>query len=541
MGKETGLPKNIRQIGDIQGKEKIFLEDYVMTYIRKKEKQETNGYLGIFLGEKQEREGNTYVFIRGILDMPKESAAGPDKESREEQKESFLDKEWKEASKDKGWKEDSPDKGRKEDFSGKDQEKEKDSRQPGWMEKMEREYKEYFSEWSVQGCCVIGLYSPERMQMLSEMLPEAGGLIYHLQEQEETVYRVENGRYRQIKGYFVFYEQNRKMQEYMADVFDKDCVEKEGGSDNAIKSFRKKVKEKGIQKNTSLLKLASSFFVITVLVIGAVVVNKVDDIRLVREAAKIADATRENEITQIQTESSVLTVTDEIAGSVAVSGTVSDQSGSVSGMTDAQNAAVSGTVDDQSTDASGIGIDTSLWSEYSLSGSDSFWEEVPEDAAVNVSGEVQQAADDPEAAQASETAGDSSELQATDAAGNLSASQTADPASDLTASQMAGAASDVTASQTAGAASDLTASRTAGAVSDVTASQMTGTAETDPQVQEASSVRQIQAAYVIKEGDTLADICSRYYGNLDHLEEICEVNEITDANKIMPGQKIVLP
>ena len=63
----------------------------------------------------------------------------------------------------------------------------------------------------------------------------------------------------------------------------------------------------------------------------------------------------------------------------------------------------------------------------------------------------------------------------------------------------------------------------------------------DPQVQEASSVRQIQAAYVIKEGDTLADICSRYYGNLDHLEEICEVNEITDANKIMPGQKIVLP
>lgn len=463
MGKETGLPKNIRQIGDIQGKEKIFLEDYVMTYIRKKEKQEMNGYLGIFLGEKQERDGNTYVFIRGILDMPKESAAEPDKERREEQKEDFVDKE---TFQDKGWKEDSRDKGRKEEMKENDQEQE--SRQPGWMEKMEREYKEYFSQWSVQGCCVIGLYSPERMQMLSEMLPEAGSLIYHLQEQEETIYRVENGRYRQIKGYFVFYEQNRKMQEYMADVFDKDCVEKEGGSDNAIKSFRKKVKEKGIQKNTSLLKLASSFFVITVLVIGAVVVNKVEDLRLVREEARIADTTRENEITRIQTESPVLTVTDEITESMAVSETASaqsmpvsgtasdqsmavsetasDQSMAVSEMADTQNEAVSGITDVGNTDVSGTETDTGLWNEYSLSGSDSFWEEVPEDAA-----------------------------------------------------------------------------------------------ETELQVQEAASVRQTQAAYVIKEGDTLADICSRYYGNLNYLEEICEINEITDANKIMPGQKIVLP
>ncbi|MCD8346939.1 MAG: hypothetical protein LUD16_03100 [Lachnospiraceae bacterium] len=37
MENENLLPKNIRQIGEIQGRQKICLEDYVMTYIRKME------------------------------------------------------------------------------------------------------------------------------------------------------------------------------------------------------------------------------------------------------------------------------------------------------------------------------------------------------------------------------------------------------------------------------------------------------------------------------------------------------------------------
>ena len=48
--KETALPKNIRQIGEIRGAEKICIEDYVMTCIHKKEPQEKDGYLGIFYG-----------------------------------------------------------------------------------------------------------------------------------------------------------------------------------------------------------------------------------------------------------------------------------------------------------------------------------------------------------------------------------------------------------------------------------------------------------------------------------------------------------
>ena len=68
--KETALPKNIRQIGEIRGAEKICIEDYVMTCIHKKEPQEKDGYLGIFYGEQRKEEDGIYLFLRGILEIP---------------------------------------------------------------------------------------------------------------------------------------------------------------------------------------------------------------------------------------------------------------------------------------------------------------------------------------------------------------------------------------------------------------------------------------------------------------------------------------
>ena len=50
-----------------------------------------------------------------------------------------------------------------------------------------------------------------------------------------------------------------------------------------------------------------------------------------------------------------------------------------------------------------------------------------------------------------------------------------------------------------------------------------------------------RASYTVKNGDTLANICKMYYGNLQKLEEICSINNIEDENKILPGQKIYLP
>lgn len=47
--------------------------------------------------------------------------------------------------------------------------------------------------------------------------------------------------------------------------------------------------------------------------------------------------------------------------------------------------------------------------------------------------------------------------------------------------------------------------------------------------------------YEVAKGDTLYGICVRFYGNLYRAKEICELNHIEDMNNILYGQKILLP
>lgn len=48
-------------------------------------------------------------------------------------------------------------------------------------------------------------------------------------------------------------------------------------------------------------------------------------------------------------------------------------------------------------------------------------------------------------------------------------------------------------------------------------------------------------SYTIKKGDSLASICREHYGSTDFMKEVCEYNNIEDPDKIMLGQKILLP
>lgn len=47
--------------------------------------------------------------------------------------------------------------------------------------------------------------------------------------------------------------------------------------------------------------------------------------------------------------------------------------------------------------------------------------------------------------------------------------------------------------------------------------------------------------YIVKDGDTLAGICKIRYGSTSKMKEICEINNIENADYIAPGQKIYLP
>ncbi|MBS5646071.1 MAG: LysM peptidoglycan-binding domain-containing protein [Lachnospiraceae bacterium] len=452
--KETALPKNIRQIGEIRGAEKICIEDYVMTCIHKKEPQEKDGYLGIFYGEQRKEEDGIYLFLRGILEIP-------------------------------------------------------DGEEEAVKKELEEQKEKYFPDWDVQGCCVIGQYPTERMKLAEKLNPMSMQLIYHLQEQEENLYWTVEGCYKKLRGYFVFYEQNRRMQQYLADEFKEDRVEKESIPDKAIKSFREKVRIKGEKRTGSMLKLASSFFVVAALVIGAIAVTRMDDIRK-NQAGSYQMNTEENEADRIYTNADSTavvqggnrTASDGFAAKEAAVGTESED-GSAVPEAAGGSAAVDG--NEAGTPSVSAGMD-----------------EGTEASAQPVS------------------AGTDEDTEAS-----------AQPASSGTGNaQIDGAAADTNLLAGAAVASEPgqavadggTANPTTAAASNTGASDLATTGEDARLTMAASAAAQgIHASYTIRMGDTLADICNQYYGSLDKLELLCQVNHISDANLIMPGQRIVLP
>ena len=482
--KETALPKNIRQIGEIRGAEKICIEDYVMTCIHKKEPQEKDGYLGIFYGEQRKEEDGIYLFLRGILEIP-------------------------------------------------------DGEEEAVKKELEEQKEKYFPDWDVQGCCVIGQYPTERMKLAEKLNPMSMQLIYHLQEQEENLYWTVEGCYKKLRGYFVFYEQNRRMQQYLADEFKEDRVEKESIPDKAIKSFREKVRIKGEKRTGSMMKLASSFFVVAALVIGAIAVTRMDDIRK-NQAGSYQMNTEENEADRIYTNADSTavvqggnrTASDGFAAKEAAVG-----AGSEDGSAVPEAAGGSAAVDGNEAGTPSVSAGT---------------DEGTEASAQSVSAGMDEgtgASAQPASAGGDEGTGASA--QPVSAGMNEGTGASAQPASSGTGNaQIDGAAADTNLLAGAAVASEPgqavadggTANPATAAASNTGASDSATTGEDARLTMAASAAAQgIHASYTIRMGDTLADICNQYYGSLDKLELLCQVNHISDANLIMPGQRIVLP
>lgn len=68
----------------------------------------------------------------------------------------------------------------------------------------------------------------------------------------------------------------------------------------------------------------------------------------------------------------------------------------------------------------------------------------------------------------------------------------------------------------------------------------TGQAESD-QISAGSGENGSNGVYVVEEGDTLAIISRKMYGDVNHVDAICRMNGITDGNLIYVGQKLLLP
>lgn len=438
MNRETVLPKNIRQIGEIQQDKKVYLEDYVITFIRKKAKEAGDRNCAGVLAGTMERDGeDSFVFVRGALLL--------DDQQEPEQR-------WKQVEEDR---------------------------------------EKNFPDSQMIGCFILGVLDEAYMAEIVEMLPQPPVIVFHMQEEEETVYWSQENQYQRLKGFFIFYERNPQMQKYMAEHCEPKEVEKEeGNSDEAIITFRKKVaQKKRTGKSGGVRYLASSFLVLTILVLGVTIINNYDKMKQI-EATMSQLAEEQNEQRQ-----SMLSQSE--AQTVNVTGTAETEKH--------QNEAESETAQAEA--------------ENTMSETEEGAAKAASSGTVTADGETVTGESETVEASAAETE-DWEEETGEDDSVQTSASTALDDFADTITSQ-------------------ALQERNYSAEDPQQVVETEELGKTD-EVLEAAN-RQSRSMYTVRYGDTLADISVKYYGTLEKVEEICELNGIDDANLIVPGEKIVLP
>lgn len=125
-----------------------------------------------------------------------------------------------------------------------------------------------------------------------------------------------------------------------------------------------------------------------------------------------------------------------------------------------------------------------------------------------------------------EAAGDGTEETAADASSGADDDQTADgQAADTQSADTQSVDAQSADTQSADAQSSDAQSSEEGSSGDIIVTEGNGS----------------DGVYTVEEGDTLAIISRKMYGDVTHVDAICRMNGITDGNLIYVGQKLLLP
>ena len=173
------LPRNIRQVGLTTGNMRIYIEDYVYTFLTRLARNavgsgKEQGCVAVFTGEAKWNNGITYLFIRGAL-MVEDMEAASDHID-------FSEKIWAKIQEDQA-----------KYFPGQEI--------TGWFFSRPQMYMET-DELLTR--IHLRYFGGEKVLMLMEPA-----------EKEEAFFFFENGLMVRQRGYYIYYEKNPLMQEYM--------------------------------------------------------------------------------------------------------------------------------------------------------------------------------------------------------------------------------------------------------------------------------------------------------------------------------------
>ncbi len=199
------IPNNIRQIGEITGTQKIYIEDYAYTYLcRIATENSHKGIAAILMGQSNWKDGCSYLFVKSAVAL----------EEMEVSEEHLA-------------------------FT-----------QEIWNHVYEKN-KEYFPEQEVVGWFLsIPGCSMELHEVICQThLSHFGGndkilLVREPLEKEEAFYHYEEGKMSRQTGFYVYYEKNEPMRSFLIAQNAKQEKKTEDVDDSAVHTFRKKVEMK---------------------------------------------------------------------------------------------------------------------------------------------------------------------------------------------------------------------------------------------------------------------------------------------------------
>ena len=454
------LPKNIRQIGMVDKGNRVYIEDYVVTYMKRILREKKHGFGAAALyGQVFYLEKTKYVFIQAAAYQAlEEYEAGPNKET---------------------------------------------------VAYFRQQAEQYFPDLSPVGIAI--LHSKEnrisgawyQKSKLAGLLGRGAVFIDFIEGNNEAEYSflLEDGM-QILDGYFIYYEKNEIMQNYLIDFFERGKPGQSDERDEEVsESCKLKLSEKKDERGQGLSSLCFSMSSVC-LFIGMCVVGLV----VLGYYQKTKDSSSADVSISTVSQENAYELTDVL---------------NLSGLNETS-------VSSSNTDAAYL--DPNLDPNQSMDSvlvEDNMIVHTDADADTNASLDTQSTSVAVSDTQ-SQTGSNASEEQSP--AGSDAPDARSQTGSDASEAQ----------SQTGSDASEDQSLAGSNAADDqgLTGSNVPDAQPTNGNLSESDVT---YSSYEIERGDTLYDICMKRYGSISNMPLICNLNGIENQNNIYYGQTIVLP
>ena len=474
------LPKNVRQIGDPDQVVRLYVEDYVNTYLKRLYPSGRQTMrVGVLLGSVEQYDGTPYIFIDGAMELEDVETEG--------EKILFSESSWK---------------------------------------KLYSAMETAFPKRTVQGWFLCGGPSSQLSPLNywkqhSQYFAGKNQLMYlnHGLEGEEAVYVTSEDGFYRLKGHYIYYERNQMMQDYM--ISRKDVRRVESGShEKVIKDFRQRMtarkEQAGARQRTAgVLGMACGILSVAVLAGGVVLMNNYQKMRQMEGvlASVLPVGVSDWQEYQEELEEAPDFIIEERPGNVYPTAGTEDGGQAANGQAADDQTAGSQIIDGQVAGGQAVNGQAAVGQDNLGTGAETGTE-------------------------AGAGAGQGTEEGAGMGAGSGAETGTT-PSPETMSSEDAfssGQASQAPLDNLVGMGKESEPEKQEEVLGEGDAKE-TILPPVDYDAAEANGYR----IYEIGEGETLYGICWKEYGDLSRLEEICRLNALEDVDHILAGQRLILP